>query len=96
MPCTRTQHGLTRVGLEPPTSGGINHQATALPFWVCKYTMFFYCNDSLESEKEFCACSMYTAVCKYVIHCIGYCSRKLTVSPNLIFNEYIHVYYENG
>ena len=36
MPCTRTQHGLTRVGLEPPTSGsgvrGINHQATALPF----------------------------------------------------------------
>ena len=38
MPCSRTQHGLTRVGLEPPTSGsgvrGINHQATALPdFW---------------------------------------------------------------
>ena len=36
MPCSRTQHGLTRVGLEPPTSGsavrGINHQATALPF----------------------------------------------------------------
>ena len=35
MPCSRTQHGLTRVGLEPPTSGsgvrGINHQATALP-----------------------------------------------------------------
>ena len=33
MPCSRTQHGLTRVGLEPPTSGsgvrGINHQATA-------------------------------------------------------------------
>ena len=31
MPCSRTQHGLTRVGLEPPTSGsgvqGINHQA---------------------------------------------------------------------
>ena len=28
MPCSRTQHGLTRVGLEPPTSGagvqGIN------------------------------------------------------------------------
>ena len=21
MPCSRTQHGLTRVGLEPPTSG---------------------------------------------------------------------------
>ena len=35
MPCSRTQHGLTRVGLKPPTSGsgirGINHQATALP-----------------------------------------------------------------
>ena len=35
MPCSRTQHGLTRMGLEPPTSGsavrGINHQATALP-----------------------------------------------------------------
>ena len=33
MPCSKTQHGLTRVGLEPPTSGsgirGINHQATA-------------------------------------------------------------------
>ena len=36
MPCLRTQHGLNRVGLEPPTSGsgvlGINHQATALPY----------------------------------------------------------------
>ena len=36
MPCSRTQHGLTRVGLEPPASGsgvrGINHQATALPY----------------------------------------------------------------
>ena len=35
VPCSRTQHGLTRVGLEPPSSGygvrGINHQATALP-----------------------------------------------------------------
>ena len=35
MPCSRTQHGLTRVGLESPTSGsgirGINHQATVLP-----------------------------------------------------------------
>ena len=35
VPCSRTQHGLTRVGLEPPTSGSgvrdINHQATALP-----------------------------------------------------------------
>ena len=34
-PCSRSQDGLTRVGLEPPTSGsgvrGINHQATALP-----------------------------------------------------------------
>ena len=41
VPCSRTQHGLTRVGLEPPTSGsgvrGINHQATALPYlpFVC-------------------------------------------------------------
>ena len=38
MPCSRTQHGLTRVGLEPPTSGsgvrGINHQATALPVFL--------------------------------------------------------------
>ena len=36
VPCSRTQHGLTRVGLEPPTSGpgvrGINHQATPLPY----------------------------------------------------------------
>ena len=34
-PCSRTQHGLTRVGLKSPNSGsgvrGINHQATALP-----------------------------------------------------------------
>ena len=32
---TRTQHGFTRVGLEPPTSGsgvrGIKYQANALP-----------------------------------------------------------------
>ena len=38
MPCSRTQHGLTRVGLEPPTSGsgvrGINHQAIALPMLI--------------------------------------------------------------
>ena len=44
MPCSRTQHGLTRVGLEPPTSGsgvrGINiesgnamvmHQSLEIP-----------------------------------------------------------------
>ena len=34
VPCSRKQYGLTRVGLEPPTSGsgvrGINHQATAI------------------------------------------------------------------
>ena len=36
-------------------------------FCVCKYTMFFYCYDSLGSEKEFCACSIYTAVCIFVI-----------------------------
>ena len=38
MHCSRTQHGLTREGLEPPTSGsgvrGINHQATALPYII--------------------------------------------------------------
>ena len=38
MPCSRTQYGLTRVGLEPPTSGsgvrGTNHQATTLPCGV--------------------------------------------------------------
>ena len=36
MPCSRTQHGLTRVGLEPPTSGSgvrsIKHQATRTPW----------------------------------------------------------------
>ena len=35
LPCSRSQHCLIRVRLEPPTSGsgvqGINHQATALP-----------------------------------------------------------------
>ena len=35
VPCSRTQHCLTWVGLEPPISGsgvrGINYQATALP-----------------------------------------------------------------
>ena len=39
MPCSRTQHGLTRVGLESPTSRsgvrGINHQAIALPKLFC-------------------------------------------------------------
>ena len=39
MPCSRTQHGLTRVGLEPPTSEsgvrGINHEATALQAKLC-------------------------------------------------------------
>ena len=38
-----TQHGLTRVGLESPTSEsgvrGINHQATALPEWNIVMTM---------------------------------------------------------
>ena len=36
-------------------------------FCVCKYTMFFYCDDSLGSEKEYCACCIYTAVCIFVI-----------------------------
>ena len=35
-------------------------------FCICKYTMFFYCDDSLGSEKEFC--SIYTAVCIFVIY----------------------------
>ena len=39
-------------------------------FSICKYTMFFYCDDSLGSEKEFCACSIYTAVCIFVIKVI--------------------------
>ena len=47
VPCSRTQHGLTRVGLEPPTSGsgvrGINHQATALPY-LEKGNIPYYCS----------------------------------------------------
>ena len=27
MPCSRTQHGLTRVRLEPPTSGSLDPEA---------------------------------------------------------------------
>ena len=44
-------------------------RAQTQSFCVCKYTMFFYCDYSLGSEKEFCACSiyMYTAVCIFVI-----------------------------
>ena len=46
MPCSKTQHGLTRVGLEPPTSvsgvRGINHQATALPrMFMCVYVCMY-------------------------------------------------------
>ena len=41
VPCSRTQHNLTRVGLEPPASGsgvrGINHQATSLPQIIIYY-----------------------------------------------------------
>ena len=36
-------------------------------FCVCEYTMLFYSDDSLGSEKEFCACSIYTAICIFVI-----------------------------
>ena len=49
MPCSRTQHGLTQVGPEPPTSGsgvrGINHQTTALPYKRCwiKQTPSVFC-----------------------------------------------------
>ena len=53
MPCSRTQHGLIRVELEPPTSGsgvrGINHQATALPYtsmkkneWIKRSNLKFF------------------------------------------------------
>ena len=46
VPCSRTQHGLTRVGLEPPTSGsgvrGINHQAIALPSCIRVHFEYIY------------------------------------------------------
>ena len=46
MPCSITQHGLTRVGLEPSTSGsgvrGINHQATTLPIKQVGYIIYFF------------------------------------------------------
>ena len=52
MPCSRTQHGLTLVGLEPPTSGsrvrGINRQAIALPV-MYKETIQFEGSKLLQS-----------------------------------------------
>ena len=57
MPCSRTQHGLTRVGLEPPTSGsgvrGINHQATALPTLVLGTTYDGFSGLFLSFEINF-------------------------------------------
>ena len=44
MPCSRTQHGLTRVGLEPPSSGSgvqcINDQATTHVLLVAEWPRF--------------------------------------------------------
>ena len=45
--------------------------------------------------RESFALAPYTSSCSLYICNIGYCSRKLTVSPNLILMN-IHVYYENG
>ena len=61
MPCSRTQHSLTRVGLEPPTSGsgvrGINHQATALPngLIILSQSLSFLLtvNHSFSSDRRF-------------------------------------------
>ena len=58
MPCSRTQHGLTRVGLETATSGsgveGNNHQATALPsqaqvVFVCLFGLMLHVPVSIFS-----------------------------------------------
>ena len=38
--------------------------------------------------RESFALAPYTSSCSLYICNVGYCSRKLTVSPNLIFNEY--------
>ena len=38
--------------------------------------------------RESFALVLYTSSCSLYICNIGYCSRKLTASPNLIFNEY--------
>ena len=52
VPCSRTQHGLTRVGHEPPTSGsgvrGINHQAIALPMCECNAPYKMHVVDNLQ------------------------------------------------
>ena len=47
VPCSRTQHGLTRVGLEPPTSGsgvgGINQTAQCFfPYFFQASYIFLY------------------------------------------------------
>ena len=52
-PCSRTQHNLTGVGLEPPTSRsrvrGINHQATALPcIYREKHPHFFKIKNGIQ------------------------------------------------
>ena len=53
MPCSRTQHGLTRVGLEHLTSGSgvrdINHQATVID--NLKTFVSDYHNDPKFSNK---------------------------------------------
>ena len=64
-PCSRTQHGLTQAGLEPPTSGsgvrGINHQATALPS-----DLFVYFQKILwcRTERKKCLkCDIFIYIC---------------------------------
>ena len=55
MPCSRTQHGLTRVGLEPPTSGsgarGINHQATVLPQNIKGVGLMLHTNKNIKMSS---------------------------------------------
>ena len=73
MPCSRTQHGLTQVGLEPQTSGsgvrGINHQATALPHWQltlagarfqnCNFVVSYNTVFNIDYIGEVCSKSLY-------------------------------------
>ena len=63
VPCSRTQHGLTQVGLEPPTSGsgvrGINRQATTLPglqgINAVFLTIILFANDLQRCRRWACA-----------------------------------------
>ena len=70
VPCSRTQHGLTRVGLEPPTSGsgvrGINHQATAFLWrdWGANPRPTAPEADALTTRLS----GPYTFICAFLIH----------------------------